>query len=594
MAKLPKTYEEYLQFQDLTDWPQIFPDGDEFNMSIQPDMFSSYESMSQYFREHAPFQMEVLDNMGQRIDQFVSKLEKYSSKILSDEPRQSKIKDCLFYAPSETVLTQMRASDALLTHPSRKLSEHVFAQNRPVKVTTVESQSFPGFKPMEFTELPALIEAIQLLNWIRKAQNFTLGFQNTWKKLILSDASAAILHDAFWWVFLFKFKPSKEDQDNLFNRIADSFVTLFMIAPYEVRDKFLEVYPDCIAQAIFAIFYKSFPDSHNKLDDEFKKELTELITLWMTGLRPEPFSWRKWNLEWLEKLISKRGPGRKETLLAALKLQSTGINLDFDLDELIKYERTPDIKDMSPPKTTAGLDAKMESSYAGPGPEFQHIFFRLSGRSPLVAHFLNMKKIMGRSLGTVGPKLKHSEISKAPPLAPTYQDVIKETQKISKELHRKYNDLHEQTRKVVAKIKWDQIQFNKKVDRLKNKLSNNADEFKHENELIPSKPVDIKEHKLSNAQSEGARSSSDQESLDSTESILENLDIKEHKLSNAQSEGARSSSDRESLDSTESILENLKDRKKGKDGGVALLIKDEISIIMRSDLGSEDQDVESI
>ncbi|XP_078386035.1 protein FAM227B-like [Cetorhinus maximus] len=318
-----KIFEDVLEFQDLTNWPELLPDEDEFQMNLQPDIFSSRESAVQYIREHVPFKMEVLSNIEQRIDQFVSRLEKYSSKILPDGPREPKIKDHRFYAPSQTFLTQIQNSDALLTHSSRKLSEDLF----PHGVKTVESQHFPGFKPLEFTELPGRIEAVQLLNWVRKA-DFNFGYQNTLKKLILSVPSAAVLRDAFWWFFLSKFKPSQGDQDHLFSRIADSFVTLFMIAPPQVLDTFLEVYPDCLAQAVFAIFYKSYPESHYQFGDGFKNELTELFSLWITGLKPERFSWRKWNLEWLEKSTTKKGHDRKEKILHELKFKSEGYMTD--------------------------------------------------------------------------------------------------------------------------------------------------------------------------------------------------------------------------------------------------------------------------
>ncbi|XP_072133813.1 protein FAM227B-like isoform X2 [Mobula birostris] len=100
MGSLPKTYDEFLQFQGL-DWPLLLPDEDEFNMNIQPEAFTSYESVSQYVHEHAPLQMELLINMGQRIDEFALRLEKYASKILPDEPRKSKAnaKTHSFYLP---------------------------------------------------------------------------------------------------------------------------------------------------------------------------------------------------------------------------------------------------------------------------------------------------------------------------------------------------------------------------------------------------------------------------------------------------------------------------------------------------------------
>ncbi|GCC37162.1 hypothetical protein chiPu_0015663 [Chiloscyllium punctatum] len=170
------------------------------------------------------------------------------------------------------------------------------------------------------------------------------------------------------------------------------------------------------------------------------------------------------------------------------------LTLDFDLDELTKEDARNQIqKDMLTPKTTSTLHAKTESSYVGHGPEFQHILLRLSGHSPLVAHFLNMKKIAGRSLSITGPKMICTEISKNPPPSPTYQDLIKETKKQSKERHQKIIDLHEQTQKALATLRRERIQFNDKIDRLKKKLSNSSED---KIETIPSKSItEVKETK---------------------------------------------------------------------------------------------------
>lgn len=80
----------------------MLPDEDEFNMKIQPEVVVSYESVSQYIYEHAPFRVAFLTDMGKQIDEFKSRLEKYSSKILPDEPRKYKNKEHLFYLPSDS------------------------------------------------------------------------------------------------------------------------------------------------------------------------------------------------------------------------------------------------------------------------------------------------------------------------------------------------------------------------------------------------------------------------------------------------------------------------------------------------------------
>ncbi|MGH0181798.1 UNVERIFIED_CONTAM: hypothetical protein FKN15_007675 [Acipenser sinensis] len=110
------------------------------------------------------------------------------------------------------------------------------------------------------------------------------AFLKIWKTFFLSEASVAVFKDGFWWYFLHKFKPNQEDQDLLFNRIADSFVSLLLTVHSDVKDKFFQVYADCLAQAIFSAFYEAFSMSHNHFGDDFKTELTDLICLWVSGM----------------------------------------------------------------------------------------------------------------------------------------------------------------------------------------------------------------------------------------------------------------------------------------------------------------------
>lgn len=43
----------------------------------------------------------------------------------------------------------------------------------------------------------------------------------------------------------------------------------------------LQVYADCLAQAVYAAFWGAF--SKERFDDDFKKVLAEVISLWVSG-----------------------------------------------------------------------------------------------------------------------------------------------------------------------------------------------------------------------------------------------------------------------------------------------------------------------
>lgn len=47
---------------------------------------------------------------------------------------------------------------------------------------------------------------------------------------------------------------------------------------------FRQVYPDCLAQAVYAAFQESFPESSNLFNSEFKEELGNTIFLWLSGM----------------------------------------------------------------------------------------------------------------------------------------------------------------------------------------------------------------------------------------------------------------------------------------------------------------------
>lgn len=44
-----------------------------------------------------------------------------------------------------------------------------------------------------------------------------------------------------------------------------------------------QVYPSCLAQAVYLIYRQAFPESGNKLAEDFKQELCNIVFEWITG-----------------------------------------------------------------------------------------------------------------------------------------------------------------------------------------------------------------------------------------------------------------------------------------------------------------------
>ena len=71
---------------------------------------------------------------------------------------------------------------------------------------TIDGIVFVGFEDDELTELHGFLEAPQLLNNLSMKMKFKSAFMKYWSTIIRSEASCAIIQDAFWWFYLKYFK----------------------------------------------------------------------------------------------------------------------------------------------------------------------------------------------------------------------------------------------------------------------------------------------------------------------------------------------------------------------------------------------------
>ncbi|XP_063302373.1 protein FAM227B [Pelobates fuscus] len=451
MQKPPTTFKGFLEFQHLKDWPEDPFVEEPLTVACTADTKYSLDVINEDLCGSVPFSKNIYAEIDEKVSKITSLLDKYTSQILclpcSDD----------HLAPiTETFLTEVDVPDSSLT------------ANSQVKI---KACLFPGFKSLHVTELPGKLEAAQILNCVAKNQSLKGSRLKVFEKLFLSSASVTILQDSFWWLFLQKFKPDDEQQDKFFNRISDSFVTLFCGAPQEIKDFFFMIYPDCMSQSIYTAFYEAFPDSLPLFNDEFKSEITDLIFEWMSGIKPLPRLWTKWNLGWLGG--NSPNPARKDRetyndLLSTSLIHDGRGQWNFNIDDLIQ-----DARDTSLPKTVEEKVVPARESHGiGPGPEFHHVLFKLGGHSPLVLNYLERHKFTTFVSRGANHKLKRTEIKKLPPVGPTYQEVIKETQKLRKTFRHDYAILEAKTQKERAEIELQKQRVNLHIERMKEEISN--------------------------------------------------------------------------------------------------------------------------
>ncbi|KAK7496928.1 hypothetical protein BaRGS_00011908 [Batillaria attramentaria] len=499
--KLPTTLEEFLKAEKLADWPYKLSLEGPLDIQGEGLLLGTKDDIADILRESAPLGLSLLDDLEDRVKKVEDKLNRYAVHIVTDDVRPSRLAERLFHSPSRTFMTEVSNSDAVKSHySSRGHKSAEFADAlMETKKRSLDYCVFPGFCHGELVELPGQLEAPPLLHRITNVQKFNPGFRKFWKKLFLSEASAAMMQDTFWWIFLDQFNTEKgleEEKDLLFDRIADSYVALFNSINSDVKDKFLSVYPDCLAQAIFSAYITTFRESSMRFEADFKQYLVNLTHEWVTGLKPIPGTWKAWDIQSLE---AEDHVAHAETSAAAKKMmEATALNKKveayLDMDSFTKVMRglgqdmyeSPDIPSAVPTRSRLAIyipsgvkkKSQRESHQIGPGPEYERVKFNTQGRSPLISHYLHMRQLRDyRQPGTAkANSLQSPEPSDFLNLhtkpGPTYQQYIQNKLNVSENLSREYTRICEQTAQEIAELDRKKAEMNRTIDSLQRELAN--------------------------------------------------------------------------------------------------------------------------
>ncbi|XP_064608958.1 protein FAM227B-like [Liolophura sinensis] len=508
----PGTLEEFLLHENLKTWPVPVP-LESHAIASRALLLGNQNDIETLLRDAAPLPIDMLDKLGKRLRELEDVLNKYAYMIITDEDRDQ--------SPTRAFLTETGESQgrSVLSAMSRKSigsnqdNAERFLQS---KKKTVENCVFPGFRHGELVELPAQLEAPPILHRVTKVQDFNSGFKKFWKKIFLSEASVAVMQDGFWWIFLKNFQKKKvKEQDQLFDRIADSFVALFHSINADVKDKFLMTYPNCLAQSLFVAFYKSFPDSRERFDaDDFKQNLVDLVYEWTSGIKVIPGLWKQWDMP---HLLGGSMMGGEAAAAAAKQMlgpqpnlnrrKSTHCSVDIHMfEKFISKLGEPSHGETNPPSSEGralmgGLmlrsheatsllsELDEESHPIGPGADLERVKFNLDGRSPLVAHYLDRRKL--QNYEQPGKKVRRTEITALPQPGPTYKELITNTLSLSDNLNREYQKICEHTDRQIMELEKQKRETNREIDKLQRELlfTKNSVELK----ILSEKIMEIKD-----------------------------------------------------------------------------------------------------
>ncbi|XP_041465237.1 protein FAM227B-like isoform X2 [Lytechinus variegatus] len=504
-----QSFEEWLERERSgMDWPIVEMDKMTLDLKTDKGLLGTHAEIVEALSEYASFPIHILDNLEAKVDRLQERLDLYATQVVTDDGRSSRLQNELFHSPA-AVMQRAANSDMVKAHrvQEKDNSTELRALILGSKARSLEVMSYPGFNKNELTELPHGLEAPQILDRVTRAQDFNAGFNKFWKKLFLSEASVAVMQDMFWWFFIDKYEPKREEEKKkIFNRIADSFVALFVSVNPEIKDKFFVVYADCLAQAIFAAYWEAFIDSHHQLGDRFKQNIASICSELTAGVKPKPLSWKHWDVKRLQpKSMNKEKEEDKHRVVLIKeghinKDADFSINVDIpdesdslanELGSTVSREMTLLNKGHRFPQTIAtnveGAQTEVESHQIGPGPDFERVLFNIKGRSPLVAHYLHMRQLAGNQ--NIGRNVRRTEVEKLPPPAPTYREVIKDSNRMAKAMSTEYQKISDILNKELAAIEKQRAQQAREIEALKSQILQRS----YDTKILSEKILDFRE-----------------------------------------------------------------------------------------------------
>ncbi|VDI19018.1 Hypothetical predicted protein [Mytilus galloprovincialis] len=491
-VKPPTNIEEFLAAEKLDDWPYPMATEGPLDLENEALLLGSQDDIAAIIRDSAPIGLHMMEDLESDLEDLEKKLKFYADQILAEDDQETKKVERLPFSSARTFMTEMTDSDAVKTHHSAKVPKSLdFAESMlETRKRTIEFCQFPGFRHGELVELPAQIESLPILHKITKAQDFNPGFKKFWKKLFLSEASVAVLQDTFWWIFLNKFDEGRNTTENkslLYDRIADSYVALFTSIHNDVKDKFLGVYPNCLAQAVYLIYRQAFPESSNKLADEFKQELCNTVFEWITGIKAPGQIFNKWDVKKIETDSAKGKKADKQVSETTQKImQAAALNkevsasLDMEsfhkvIDNLGSGGQGSVSSARQTPQGASREITKMTNFSLptnGTVTSQQGMYNTFSRTSPsrLATCGSTVRRKFAQQSHQIGPGPEYERVMFNVQEGPTYRQLIQKSIAMSEAIQREYQKICEETDQEIYELKRRQRESNIEFNKLSKEL----------------------------------------------------------------------------------------------------------------------------
>uniref|UniRef100_A0A2K5J1V4 Family with sequence similarity 227 member A n=1 Tax=Colobus angolensis palliatus TaxID=336983 RepID=A0A2K5J1V4_COLAP len=339
-----------------------------------------------------------------------------------------------------------------------------------------ELYQYPNFNSSKPNKLPNGVNFCDMVGNVVRAERDCLSGKRfcsgrELEKFLSSPSPRAIWLDSFWWIFHERYQPNKELQNNLFDRIAQHYaLLLFRVPKSHYEEALLKRLPSLLSKAMYTSFCCCFPQSWFNTH-EFKSDICNTMSLWISGTYPSPQSYDSWNYSELdperfrreELMLHRRRliKGREFSLFAdmrdfsqkpaqsrkfchpqffsanspneeassakqnsekSLRIQNTA--KEHHSQALVLKKPTQEVKRISEGRECENVFPK-KSCAACKSPELTSNLFNIYGKSPLIVYFLqNYISLQQHGKNVL---IVRREKTMTTDCTPTYGDVISET-----------------------------------------------------------------------------------------------------------------------------------------------------------------------
>ncbi|XP_055252022.1 protein FAM227A [Moschus berezovskii] len=211
----------------------------------------------------------------------------------------------------------------------RNVKSFIIKRKTADKNLLAELYQYPSFDESRPNNLPNGVDFCDLVGNVILAEKNPVSGKSfcsgrELEKFLSSPSVRAIWLDSFWWIFHERYQPKKEVQSKLFDRIAQNYAfLLFCDSRTHYEEALLKRLPSLLSKALYTSFCCCFPQSWFNTH-EFKSDICNTMSLWISGIYPCPHSYNSWD-------YSKLDPERfrREELMSQRRRLLKGRDMSF-------------------------------------------------------------------------------------------------------------------------------------------------------------------------------------------------------------------------------------------------------------------------